>query len=250
MMTVKSIFTVIKEGTLCLVHRLNTVISIATMGALLAALSYLLQIYFKLPNGLIVDMVLNFVCIILPLELYFGPRFLMVCDAELGHNPINKLSDWKVKFEERWLRAALVKILVSVTAGIGLGLMVVPGILILFAFSWMPLRVLLRGETISQAAIGSLATMSRYWKEVTPVIIAVGFIYLILLQIPLSLITVFAKAETIHARLVSPIVWVSNGLGIFINLWFSTCFLVIYNKLEKAMADDEQGDSHKEDNDN
>ena len=142
------------EGTRYLTRRPGVTLGIAALGMVLAALASLLQIRTGLPDDPMVDAALTFASL-LPLELYFIPRFLIAADAERGQNPLNAPREWKLRFEERWLRAFWSKALLALATGIGLSLFIFPGIMVLMAFGWVPLRILLRGEPFTQAARGS-----------------------------------------------------------------------------------------------
>ena len=235
-MTVAKIdFTIMEEATLCLKRRLGATIAIAAIGMLLAALAALLQIYYELPEEPIVILALVFVSRI-PLDLYFVPRFLMSCDAEMGQSPLNTLSEWRVKFEERWLRSYLGNILVGIVAVIGLSLLVLPGIIIYIAFVWVPLCILLRGESITQAVKSSLAMTKCSWQKVTIVVIGTTLVYVILSCIISVIMYLIVKNPTAYTRLVNPIVWIGNFLERVLGLWLCSCFLVLYNRLEKKVA--------------
>jgi len=161
----KSDLASLKEGTRYLARRPAVTLGIAALGMALFALAALLQRSSGLPDEPQVEQLLTFAAL-LPLELYFIPRFLIAADAQEGENPLNAPADWKIHFEERWLRAFWGKILLSFATGLGIILFVAPGLLVLMAFGWMPLRILLRGESVAQAARGSLQTMRHAWQRV------------------------------------------------------------------------------------
>lgn len=235
-MTVAKIdLTIMEEAALCLKRRLGTTVIIAVIGTLLTALSYLLQIYFELPERSVVVLMLAFASR-LPLELYFIPRFLMSYDAELGQSPLNTLSEWQVKFEERWLRAYLGNALVFIASVIGMSLLVLPGIVVCIAFAWVQLRILLRGESIAQATKSSLAMTKRYWQKVTIVFIGTVLVYVFLTSTMSIVMHMAVKDFTAYARLTNPLVWVYNFLGSALVLWLDFCYLVLHSRLEKKVA--------------
>ena len=55
--------------------------------------------------------------------------------------------------------------LLGLAFGVGFLLLLVPGLLVLMAFGWVPLRILLRGESLAQAARGSFQMMGRTWRR-------------------------------------------------------------------------------------
>ena len=221
------------EGTRHQIRRPAATLGIAALGMLLAALSPLLQLHAGLPDDAAVDAVLTFVGL-LPLELYFIPRFLICTDAQRGQNPHNPPGGWRQRFEERWLRAFGGKAVLALAVGIGLSLAIIPGILVLAAFGWMPLRILLQGESLVQAAKGSYRMMLRAWQRVLLPVCAMGGIYLALIFLLSSLVQLVVPDPTPQVRLTHPAIWLGNFLGSLLNLWLSTCLLALYHRVEGA----------------
>ena len=224
----------IREGTRYLTRRPGASLGIAALGMALAALSPLLQLNLGLPDDPWSDMALTFVSL-LPLELYFIPRFLIAADAESGDNPLNLPGEWRTRFEERWLRAFGAKVLVALAACVGLSLAIVPGILVMLAFGWAPLRVLVRGEPMLQAAKGSYQMMVRSWRRIVLATSAMAVLYLSANIFLSWLLAVWLPDPvTAEARLAHPLVWIGNFLGCLLSLWLSTCLLALYRRVDRA----------------
>jgi len=231
----KSDLASIAEGTRNLLRRPGLTLGIAALGMLLAGLAPLLQIWVRLPDEPTVELALTFASM-LPLELYFIPRFLIAADALARRDPLNTPEDWKLRFEERWLRAFWGKVLLVLMVGAGLSLLLLPGLMLLMAFGWAPLRVLLRGESLLQAAKGSLAMLGRTWARVLLVVSAAAVIYLTCIIILSFLVSLFVDEPTLHQRLVHPAVWAGNFCGSLLSLWLSSCLLALYRKVELPPA--------------
>lgn len=206
-------------------------LGIAALAALLSALGPLFQIKLGLAADPVTELALRGVSV-LPLELYFVPRFLTLLDAETLDRPENAGSRWQDRFEERWLRAFAARMLLYLACGIGLALFVIPGLVVLAVFGWTPLRVLLRGESLLQAARGSAALMAKAWPHVVRPVSAILAIYLLLLLgIDWGLQRVLPE-PTPWQRLTHPLIWAIQTLSGFMELFLSACFLALYHALE------------------
>lgn len=221
----------IREGTRFLTLRPGASLGIAALGMALAALSPLLQLHAGLPDEPIVDMALTFVGL-LPLEMYFIPRFLIAADAESGSNPLNRPGEWRVRFEERWLRAFWAKALVAAAALLGLSLAVFPGLLVLLAYGWAPLRVLLRGEPLLQALRGSYRMMVQAWRRVLLASTAMAVLYLAAIVVLSWLVQLGVPDPVAEVRLRHPLIWAGNFLGCLLSLWLSASLLALYRRVE------------------
>jgi len=220
------------DGTRYLTRRPVAALGIATLGMLLAALAALLQIQFGLPDDQVVDTALTFASL-LPLELYFIPRFIVAADASTGRNPFNTPEQWRLRFEERWQRAFWGKAGLALATGVGLSLFFFPGLMVLMAFGWVPLRILLRGESIPQAIRGSLRMMALGWRRVLFTVSAMAMIYLASIVILSYLIGLAVPDLSVRTRLVHPLIWVGNFCGCALNLWLSTCLLALFQRVEE-----------------
>ena len=226
----KSDLASLKEGTGYLVRRPLAVLGIATLGMFLAAL---LQVRAGLPDEPLVDTALTFASL-LPLELYFIPRFLIAADALAGQNPLNPPDQWRLRFEERWLRAFWGKAMLALATGVGLSLFIFPGVMGLMAFGWVPLRILLRGESLAQAARGSVQMMARAWRRVILATSAMAMIYLSCIVILSYLVGLSVQEPTARIRMTHPLIWVGNFFGSLLSVWLSACLLALFRRLETA----------------
>jgi hypothetical protein len=223
----------LQEGTRYLTRRPLAALGIAALGMLLASLAAVLQIQANLPEDPMVDAALTFASL-LPLELYFIPRFLIATDAQAGQNPLNTADQWRLRFEERWLRAFWGKAALALATGIGLSLFIIPGLMVLMAFGWAPLRILLRGESILQAAKGSVQMMARSWRRVILATSAMAMVYLSCIVLLSYLIGLAVQEPTVRVRLTHPLIWVGNFFGSLLSVWLSACLLALFRRLETA----------------
>ncbi len=225
------------EGARLLLRRPRSVFALLAVGTLLGAVGPLLQWWTKRnddPAYLLLGMVG-----MLPWELYFLPRFLARTDAEALGGPLNPAADWQGRFEERWLRTLASKVALNLAVAFGLLALLVPGLLVLFAFGWAPYRVLLRGESLPAAMRGSLAMMRQGWRRA---LLMVGAAFLVAFSATLGLVAV---ASAFHPGsgplpLRSPLRWVLEALSVAVSLWLSATLLVAFEKLE-AYAEPSSG---------
>jgi hypothetical protein len=238
----KSDLASLLDGTRNLLDRPGLSLGIGFLGMVLASLAPLLQIHAGLPDDPTAEIVLTFAAM-LPLELYFIPRFLIAADARAGNDPLNLPGEWQQRFEERWLRAFWGKMVLYLAVAIGLMLVFLPGVMVLMAFGWVPLRILLRGESLGQAARGSLAMLGRTWARVLLVVSAASAVYLSCILILSFVVSLFAGAEpTAQERLTHPAVWAGNFVASLLSLWLSSCLLALFRKVElPPSADDFAG---------
>jgi len=206
-------------------------LAIAGITTLLSALGPLLQIKLGLPDDIITIFALRAVSV-LPLELYFVPRFLMQLDTETLNRPENPAGQWQQNFEERWLKAFGARILLYLLVVAGLAFFVIPGVIVLVLFGWMPLRVLLRGEAIPQAARSGAAIMAKAWPEVLRGTMAILAVYLLLLVGLGWVLQQVLPEPTTWQRLTHPIIWITQALGGALELFLSACFLALYHAVE------------------
>ena len=223
------------DGTRYLTRRPAAVLGIAALGMLLFALAALIQLRAGLPDEPQVEQLLTFAGLI-PLELYFIPRLVIAIDAQSGQNPLNMPGEWKQRFEERWLRAFWGKVLLSLAAGVGLVLFVLPGLMVLMMFGWVPLRILLRGESLAQAARTSIQMMIHAWQRVILVSSAIAVVYLASSYVMDLLLDRYIQDPTPWTRLTHPLLWVINFCVSILSIWVSAAFLALFRRIEPVLA--------------
>ncbi|MDP2875107.1 MAG: hypothetical protein Q8O00_02915 [Holophaga sp.] len=224
-------FQIIANGFGYLRRHPEWALAIAGITALLSALGPLLQIKLGLPNDVITEFALKAVCV-LPLELYFVPRLLMQLDAETLNRPENPEKQWRQNFEERWLKAFGARIVLYLFFMAGIAFFVIPGMVVLILFGWMPLRVLVRGEAIPQAARSSASLMTKAWPQVLRGTMAIlALFFLLSLGVGWGLHRVIPE-PTAWQRLTHPILWVAHALSGALELLLSACFLALYHAVE------------------
>ena len=232
-MSPKSDLASFAEGTGFLSRRPSAVLGLAALGMALGALPPLLQILCKLPNDDFTGTALTFVAL-LPLEMYLIPRFLAEADAFRGGSPQNPYGEWEKHFEARWLKSMAGKVLLSMAIGLGVLCFILPGLMLLFAFGWMPLRVLLRGEGLADACRGSLRMMIPAWRRVLGVALPLVIVNLAMLMVLFWASGSQEQHPAPLAQLTHPRVWVINFVSILMNLWTSACLLALFRRVESA----------------
>lgn len=219
----------LSEGLRMLRRRPRAVLALLLAGAVLAAVGPLLQRWSGRSDPMAV--LLLGAAGMLPWELYVLPRFLARVDAEERDRADNPAQSWRDHFEARWLRTVAVKVGLNLAVGFGLLALLVPGLLVLFAFGWAPYRVLLRGESFGVALRGSLAMMREGWRRALLMVgatFAVAFGGILALQ---ALVAVFHPAPG-PLPLGSPLRWGVELVSVALSLWLSTALLAAYQRLE------------------
>lgn len=215
-------------------------IGIATLGALLSALGPLLQIRLGLPDDPLTELALRAVAV-LPLDLYFVPRFLAFLDAETTDHPQNRMSEWQEHFEKRWLKAFGIRMLLYLAVGGGLAMLVLPGLILMVVFGWAPLRVLLRGDSFLVAARNSMALMVKAWPRVIPTaLLLLGGYLLVIFGLGLALQRLVPEPSP-WQRLTHPVIWLGHFLGGLLDLLLSLCFLALYLTVEPMLEEKQEG---------
>lgn len=213
-------------------HPIQT-LGLALLTVVLSLLGPVLQIWAPLPDDPMISMTLALVAMI-PLELYFMPRFILALDAEALDHPQNPRDDWKVTFEARWLAASAAKALLYLSVGAAATCLLFPGLIILAIFGWAPWRVLLRGESLKVAAKASATLMARLWPRVLLLFSVILTVYLSALLGALWFQTRFVPDPiTPWIRLTHPAVWAIDFGGGLLNLWLSATCLALYHRLER-----------------
>jgi len=230
----------LREGLLLLRRHPGLSIGLALMAMGLAQLGPALELAAGVKTNPLSQLLFGFAGL-LPLEMYFIPRFQTQLDAETRNGHENPAGGWRAAFDARWLRAFLAHLGLSVAVGLGLVVFLVPGILILALFGWAPLRILLRGEDLLSALRWSQGAMARHWPRIVQAVLAMAMVWLFYM-----LITGWAMVHVLppmdpdlgpdaHLRLRHPAFWVLGLTGGALNLWLSCALLSLYQRLEKAV---------------
>ncbi|HTL98926.1 MAG TPA: hypothetical protein VL181_08990, partial [Holophagaceae bacterium] len=138
------------DGIRLLGRRPGWTLGLLLLGTLLGQLGPALELAAKAGNDPLMGMALAWAAL-LPMELYFVPRWISRLDADLLDNPGNPASRWPEPFEQRWLKAFAAGLLVQTLGGLGLLLLIVPGVIILTLVGFAPMRILLRGDAFADA---------------------------------------------------------------------------------------------------
>ena len=183
--------------------------------------------------GLFQRVLLN-LAVLLPLELYFYPRWILAMDAYAPGESRNSIETWKQLFEERWGRVFLARTLLAAASSIGFVLCIVPGVLVLLFFGWTPWRVLLHGESIRVAAGTAARNMAALWPQA---LMAASTIFLIVVLSN----EIIARA---CAGLSPKLVWhISNTFGQMTLVWMNAALLGLYQWMESTLANIKKGAS-------
>lgn len=224
-------WSLLRDGTKLALRHPRISLAICTLGTVLGGLAPLLMLRGGFGDNPAIESLLIFVAL-LPLDFYFLPRLALRLDAEtLGH-PKNPVDGWKEAFEARWLRAFGAKVLLGLTAGLGILLFILPGLVVLFCFGWAPTRVLLRGETIREACTGSLDLMRHLWPLAVSRALLVLMVGMALSGSMQYAIEAFHPLAGPKSELLSPWFWCEQFLGSMVAVWTTTSLLVLYQKLE------------------
>lgn len=169
---------------------------------------------------------------LLPMEMYFIPRFLAFLDARSGDREANPREAWRDRFDARWLRAFGARMLLAFAAGLGFLLLVLPGLIVLLLFGWAPFRVLLRGESLREAARASLRITAAHWPRIILVGSATFSIYLgaaLLLNLGLEL---GLPEPSLQTQLVHPAMHLGRLVTALLGLWLNLALLELYHAVE------------------
>ncbi|HLO67953.1 MAG TPA: hypothetical protein VK188_13095 [Holophaga sp.] len=235
------------ESLRLLARRPWVALALGVLGAALGALPPALTIWARLPDQELARLALAFVAL-LPLEMYFIPRFQAEADARLGGDPAHPPEGWEKRFDERWpiamgarfllygcaiLATVILMPFLAVAAAAGFqAVLLIPTLLVSLAFGWAPLRVLLRGGAPLPAFRASLEMMKRAWRRVLAVLLGVGAGYILCLTLVALLVGDHATEPTPWEHLVRPGIWAGNFLATLANLWASTVLLVLFRRIE------------------
>lgn len=218
------------DGTRHLWGRRRPAALVALAGILLGAVGPGLHLLSGLPGDRDTATLLMAVGL-LPMEIFFIPRFLLRLDAELGEAEGQASLDWRAAFEARWLRAFGAKLLLAALVALGIMALVLPALVVLLAFGWAPMRVLLRGERIGEALRGSVLLMRRAWRRAFLVVcaaFAIAFGLGIAVEVPLVLLAGEPKGLL---ALVHPALLLLRAVESVLSLWLSIVLLLLYRRL-------------------
>jgi hypothetical protein len=222
---------VLREGWLALQKRPAGFAGLVAVGMLLGAVGPLLQRLVNLPTDPTTSYLVG-VAGLFPMELYFLPRFLLRLDAEgLGH-PQNPAEGWRAAFEARWLRMVLAKVGINLAIGVGILPFILPGLFLLFAFGWAPMRVLLRGEPILVAMRESFALMRRSWRRAFLMVSAALTVTFFAAACLMAAGGLLLPSPEPWRTLAHPVPWLFNAASVAVNVWLSATLLATYQRLE------------------
>jgi hypothetical protein len=208
-------------------------LALVACSVVLSLLAPGLQLLAHLPDTPEVEILVRGTALI-PLELYLVPRFLLALDAESLDHSENPAATWRETFEHRWLRAFGARVLLFLGVGLGLIFFLLPGLALLAVFGWVPLRVLLRGETLRQAAFGSARIMAKAWPRVVLNVALLGVLYLAILLFVSGLLGRFAPEPSTWVRLKHPLYWFAYALSGGMELLMSVLLLRLYQVVEPS----------------
>lgn len=225
----------LREGISLLRRHPALTLGLALLSMLLGQLGPALELAAKASSNQLAQVFFGFMGI-LPMQMYFLPRFQARLDAEVLNSPQNRLEVWTSTFDTRWLLAFGIWLLFV----LGM-LLILPGIVLLAFFGWAPLRVLLRGDSLMDAFRWSQAAMMRNWPRVVQVVLAMVMVFLAYLMV-----STYALAHVLPSlnpdlgpdawlRLRHPAFWILGFTSGLLNLWLTTSLLALYHRLE-AMA--------------
>jgi len=206
-------------------------LGICLLGTALGGLAPLLMLRGGLGDNPVIESLLFFIAL-MPLDFYFLPRLALRLDAEVLGHPKNPMDGWEEAFEARWLGAFGAKVLLGVAAGLGILIFILPGLMVLFLFGWAPTRVLLRGESLREACLGSLELMRYLWPLAVSralLVLVVGMALLGSAQYAIEAIHPLAGPQS---ELLSPFFWCEQFLGSMVSVWTTASLLVLYQELE------------------
>lgn len=211
-------------------------LALCAAGTLLAALAPAMQLLARLPDRPEVLMLLALVAKI-PLEMYAFPRFIARADAETVNHPGNTMEAWQSAFEARWLWAFLAKIGLYMAVAGGIALLVLPGLVVWGVFGWAPLRVLLRGERLSEALGASARIMGRAWPQVVP-LAGLFLAFYLSAALGLGLLLALAVPEpSAWQRLTHPLIWAAQAAGTALDLLLTVGFLALHQRVEPVLEE-------------
>lgn len=210
------------------------------LGTLLGQLGPALELLAKADRNPFTSMALGWAAA-LPLEFYFIPRWISRLDADQLDAPGNPAASFPGLFDQRWLRAFGASLVVQALGGMGLFLLVIPGVIVLTLLGFAPMRILLRGDAFGDALRWSAGAMARHWPRIIQAALAILLVaFACALGVALAESAIFARfgadGPDAWTRLIHPAAWGFQALGTLALLWLSAAFLSLYQRLERLAA--------------
>lgn len=222
----------LREGLSLLRRHPWQFLGLALLAMLLAQLGPALELAAGAGPNPLLQPVFGFMGL-LPLEMYFIPRFQAQLDAD-----IQNTASWREAFDRRWLPTFLARIALSMAVGVGVLMFIIPGIVIMTLFGWAPLRMLLRGEGFLPALKWSQAAMARHWPRIVQAVLAMMLVALAYQGLSLWVLERLVPSADVNLgpdvmlRLKHPAFWVFNFTSGMLNLWLSCALLALFRRLE------------------
>ena len=228
------------DGFRFLARRPVWTIGLALAGMVLGQLGPALEIAARAGENPIMGLALTWAAM-LPMELYLIPRWIARLDAESIGDSANALVEWPARFDQRWLRAFGLSFAVQALGGLGLVLLLIPGLIVLTLLGFAPLRLLLRGGSAGDALRWSARSMALHWPRIVQAaLLILLFAFAGALALALAQGAVFARfgeaGPDAWTRLKHPFIWASQLLSSLALLWISASFLGLYHRLERLAA--------------
>ncbi len=234
------------DGFRFLAKRPGWTLGLLILGMALGQLGPALEILLKADQNPLMGMALAWAAV-LPMELYFIPRWISWLDADLVKDAANPMERWPGLFDQRWLRAFGAGLAVQILGGIGLVVFIIPGVIVFTLAGFAPMRILLRGESFPDALRWTARAMARHWPRVVQAALSILLlVFAGALGLALAQNAVFARfgadGPDAWTRLKHPMAWASQALGTLTLLWMSAAFLSLYQRLERLVAGDAETD--------
>ncbi len=231
----------LREGFILLRRHPIHMLGLALLAMLLAQLGPALELAAGVAPGLVSQVIFGFASI-LPLEMYLIPRFQAQLDSEALDAHGNPRATWRETFDARWLKAFMARLGLGLAIFVGLNLFLVPGLVVLTLFGWVPLRMLIRGDGLLEAMRWNRAAMARHWPRIVQAVLAMlllGLLYLMGVGWVMSRLLPTTDPDLVPSallRLKYPAFWIFNFTGGLLNLWLSCALLALFQRLEAAAA--------------
>ena len=228
------------DGFRFMARRPGWTLGLVILGMTLGQLGPALELLAHAEKNPIMGMALAWVAM-LPMEIYLIPRWISRLDADLLDDPSNARAKWPQLFDQRWLKAFGAGLVVQMVGGIGLLLLIIPGVVVLALAGFAPMRILLRGGSLGDALRWSGVAMAKHWPRIVQAALTILIVvFAASLAMALAENAVFARfgpdGPDAWTRLKHPLVWASQALGSLTLLWVSASFLSLYQRLEKLVA--------------